>query len=240
MVEKLNNIKNSVTSGISKAVTITKSSAIKAKTCIKKVSSVSKKIVITLAIAFMFVGGFATLQLISGFISPQADAKEPDPIVITETFVEGELKTIGKLNTTDYNYALDKEINEPLKLFDKIEVPGTTKSLKVKFTGVVKAGYMIEELHFATVGDTVIFSIPSKPHIENYLTGQTAMIEEDVWLNPIESTDYQILADGVKASGLTNAEADGIYEQAEQDIKDFLTEHFKELGCKVKFMTSYI
>ena len=240
MNEKLNNIKNSITSGIGATVNFTRNSVSKTKIGVKKIGSFTKKFVITLAIVFMAIGGFATVQLFSGMITPQANAKEPEPIVITETFVEGELKTIGKLNTTDYNYALDKEINEPLKLFDKIEVPGTTKSLKVKFTGVVKACYMIEELHFATVGDTVIFSIPSKPHIENYLTGQTAMIEEDVWLNPIESTDYQILADGVMTSGLTNAEADGIYEQAEQDIKEFLTAHFEELGYKVKFTTSYI
>ena len=236
MNEKFNNIKNLVTSGIDSS----KNYVLNAKSGIKKIFSLYRKVAFTVAIALVFVGGFATLQTISGMITPYVQAKEPEPIVITETFVEGELKTIGKLNTTDYNYTLDKEINEPLKLFDKVKVPGTTKSLKVKFTGVVKAGYMIEELRFATVGDTVIFSIPSKPHIENYLTGQTAMIEEDVWLNPIESTDYQILADGVMASGLINAEADGIYEQAEQDVKNFLTAYFEDLGYNVKFTTNNI
>ena len=236
MKEKFNNIKNSVTSGLSTAVNFTRNSASKAIFGVRKISSFTKKFVIALAFIFIGIGSFATLQLFGGILAPQAEAKQPDPIVITETFVEGELKTIGKLNTTDYDYALDKEINEPLKLFDKVALPGTTKSLKVKFTGVVKAGYLIEDLHFATVGDTVIFSLPSKPHIENYLTGQTPMVEEDIWLNPIESTDYQILADGVMASGLTNAEADGIYERAEQDVKDFLTAHFKELGYKVKFV----
>ena len=240
MNNNFNNLKNIIVRSCQATIDFTKESFLKAKNGAKKVSSLTRKLVFIFAIIFVAIGIFATSQQFDNFIFPKVEAKEPETIVITETFVEGQLKTIGKFNPTDYEYALDKEINEPLKLFNKVDVPFTTKSLKVKFTGVVKASYKLEDLKYATVVDTVIFTIPSKPDIENFLTGQEAMIEEYVWLNPIESSDYEILADGVMADGLANAEAEGIYEKAEQDIKDLLTEHFAKLGFKVKFTKSYM
>jgi hypothetical protein len=199
----------------------------------KKVKTYSKLIVIGIIATLVSIGIFA-ISTIAKEPEP-TPPPTPEPIVITETFVEGELKTIGKFNTTDYTYTIDEEINEPLKLFEKIKLPGTRKSLKVRFTGVVKAGYVYKDLKYTTIGDTVIFSLPNKPHIENYLTGQTAMIEESVWLNPIDSDDYKLLSNNVLNKGLSAAEEDNLYIQAEEDMKSFLTDHFEKLGYKVKF-----
>lgn len=204
----------------------------------KKIKIYSKLIGFGISATLITVGIFAITTIAK---EPEpVPAPTPEPIIITETFVDGELKTIGKFNTTDYTYAIDEEINEPLKLFEKIEVPGTRKSLKVMFTGVVKSGYVYEDLKYTTVGDTVIFSLPNKPHIENYLTGQTAMIEESVWLNPIDSEDYKLLSNNVLKKGLTEAMNDNLYEQTEEDMKTFLTKHFEKLGFKVKFTEHFI
>ena len=235
MKKQINDIKQSMISTGQTVVNLTKKSFTNTKSGFKMVCYGIKRIFLSLIIVLVAIGGFSTLQLFNDMM-PKAEAKEPEPVVITETFVESELKTIGKFNTTDYNYTLDKEINEPLKLFEAIKIPGTTKSLKVRFTGTVKVGYLFDDLHFVTVGDTVIFSIPNKPHIENFITGQLALIEDGGWLNPIESSDYKTLSENVKISGLLNAEKNGIYDRAEQDMKDFLTAHFEELGYKVKFI----
>lgn len=204
----------------------------KCKDQTKKIKIYSKLICFGIIVTLVVVGILA----IKSSITPEpTPTPTTEPTVITETFVKGELKTIGKFNTTDYTYSIEEQINEPLKLFEKIEVPGTTKSLKVMFTGVVKAGYKFEDLKYTTVGDTVIFSLPNKPDIENYLTGQTAMIEESVWLNPIESEDYKLLSSNVLEKGLSEAKESKLYEQAEEDMKNFLTKHFEKLGYKVKF-----
>lgn len=188
-----------------------------------------KFILVILALNFIFT------QVAQAKENRKSSSEEKQQtIVITREFVEGELKNIGKLNTTDYSYTIRDGFAVPINFLGK-DWHGTEKVLEMEFDGIVKVGYLLEELNYKTIGDTVIFTIP-EPHVENYVINRTITTEEEKFYNKVCSEDYETLENGVADSGLQAAIANGVLYEAENSIKSFLTNHFNKLGYNVEFM----
>lgn len=188
-----------------------------------------KFILVVLALNFIFTQIAQAKE-----IHKNASEEKQQTIVITKEFVEGELRNIGKLNTTDYSYTIRNGFAVPINFAGK-DWRGTEKVLEMEFDGIVKVGYLLEELNYKTIGDTVIFTIP-EPHVENYVINRTITAEEEKFYNKVCPEDYEALENGVADSGLQAAVANGVFYEAENSIKDFLTNHFNTLGYNVEFI----
>ena len=154
--------------------------------------------------------------------------------VISEYFVAEELRNIGELYTAEYTYTDERSHSEYRKAFN-CNIPLTEKSLCVLYSGEVKVGYNIADMKYTTIGNVILFSIP-EPIVENHINKEVVKDEENNIFNPINADDYAKLRDGVLEIGLNKAITKGTYETAETNLKSFLTIHFEEFGCSVKFI----
>lgn len=123
------------------------------------------------------------------------------------------VRTKGE-NATDTRYFLDN-----------IAVPGTTNTITIECSGVVKVGYEVEDIEIKVDNDSlkIYISLPEAQVLDNYVIWDTVRCqEENNILNPIDFEQYQDIISEIETEGLALAEADGIYEDAEANMETII------------------
>ena len=89
--------------------------------------------------------------------------------------------------------------------FDNIKILGTTNSIEIKASGVVKVGYDMSKMN------------------DNYVIWDTVTCSEsNNILNPIEFSQYEEIVDEIERMGLEDVESKGIYDKASENIKNII------------------
>ena len=207
--------------------------------------------VITVAAVIFGAGYFVGKQSIEpeGVIANRVNKKsfdlklpgEVEKQVVTVEEVEAKLMEMAELTTYCYEYTDVANANKPRYLFNntKIKVPGATNSIEITASGVVKVGYDMDEIVVEVDDDKISITLPKAKLNDNYIIWDTvSYLESNNILNPIKFSQYEELVDKIEKKGLERAEAEGIYQKAEENVEQimdgFLAE-FKDYEIEYKY-----
>lgn len=150
--------------------------------------------------------------------------------VVTVEEVKLELVEIGQFSTYSGEYTTTESAEYTRYFMDDIAVPGTTNTINLECKGIVKVGYDVEDISITVDNESqkIYISLPTPKVLDNYVIWDTVICqEENNILNPIDFEQYQTLINEIEEAGLALVEADGIYEDAEENmmtiIRSFLS-----------------
>lgn len=144
---------------------------------------------------------------------------EVEKRVITVEDVESKLDEISELSTYAGNYTVTLGKDATRHIFDKIALPGTTNSIEITCSGVVKVGYDMSKIKVKVDDDKIYISIPEAKLNDNYVIWDSIECKEaNNILNPIEFSQYEEIIKEIEEKGLADVESQGIYDLAEQNL----------------------
>lgn len=194
--------------------------------------TVSSTIAVFLVIALVFGVGFFTgkyygnkAEVVEGPQAEDFDLELPGEVekrVVTIDEIQMQLMEIGELSTYSGEYSVNKSADFTRYLLDDIAIPGTTNTIRIECQGIVKVGYDIEKItpQIDNVSQKIYIALPEAEILDNYVIWDTVKCSENNTIfNPIDFAQYQTLIAEIESQGLSQAEADGIYDQAEDQIK---------------------
>ena len=150
---------------------------------------------------------------------------ETETRTLTIGEVNSKLLKIGELATCSAEYSVS-ETEEVRNILDNIKIPGTKNSISIKCTGIVKVGYDINKLSptVDNVSKKIYIAIPSAQLLDNHIYWDSIeCTEKNSILNPINFSQYQGLVENIQQTGLKQAEENGIYTAAEDNLKNIIT-----------------
>jgi len=160
------------------------------------------------------------------------DLKLPGEVekrVVTVEEVEAKLTEMAELTTYSGDYTVTLGKDQSRYLLDNIKVWGTTNSIKITASGVVKVGYDMKDIKVKVGDDKIYISIPKAKLNDNYVIWDTvSCTETNSILNPIEFSQYQGIIDDIEKMGLEEVESQGIYESAEENLKTIMNGFMSE------------
>lgn len=145
---------------------------------------------------------------------------EVEKRVVTVDEVKSKIKEMSELTTYSGEYTVTLGKDETRYFLDNIKVLGTTNSIEITASGIVKIGYDMNQI-IVKVDDTKIYiSLPELQINDNYVIWDTVKCSEaNNIFNPIEFAQYQEIVDEIENKGLEDVEKQGIYQNAEENIK---------------------
>lgn len=155
----------------------------------------------------------------------QFDLRLPDEVekrIVTKDEVEAKLIEIDQLATYMGEYTATRSAEYTRHILDNIPVPGTTNSITLDCTGVVKVGYSVSDIVPTVDNDSqkIYIALPAPTVMDNYVIWDSVKYAEtNNILNPIDFAQYQALIQEIEEEGLAKAEEKGIYRDAEENIK---------------------
>jgi len=205
-----------------------------------KAISSTLAVLLTLAIVFgagYFVGSIPDEE--AEVVEPVAPVEEEFDLelpaevekrIVTVEEIEVVLVDISQFSTYCGEYTATKSADYTRYFLDNIAVPGTTNTIMIECSGVVKVGYEVEDIEIKVDNDSykIYISLPEAQVLDNYVIWDTVRCkEENNILNPIDFEQYQGIISEIETEGLALSEADGIYKDAEANmeiiIRNFLS-----------------
>lgn len=148
--------------------------------------------------------------------------REVEKRVVTVEEVSGRLVEISQFSTYSEEYNVSKSADYTRYLLNDIPVPGTTNTVAINCSGIVKVGYDVSSITPTVDNEsrTIYISLPTPAVLDNYVIWDSVnCTEANNILNPIDFSQYQTMIAEIEDMGLAQAESDGIYKAAEDNIK---------------------
>lgn len=166
---------------------------------------------------------------------------EVEKMVVTVDEVEAKILEIGELTSCEGEYIVTKGEDFTRHVLDNIPIPGTTNHIELTCSGVVKAGYDLNEITVRVdeTSKTIYVSLPEAQINSNQLMWDESMVceEENNFLNPIEFEQYQTLIAEIKEEGLKQAKDNGLFDTVKENAEKLITNF---LGCFVDYQVSFL
>lgn len=205
----------------------------------RKVFNVIRDLVAVLIVAALIFGiGYYVGQnndkqeVVENEVEKSIDIELPGEVekrVVTKEEVSTKLVEIDELSTYAGEYTVTLGKDETRYLLDDIPVLGTTNSIEITCNGIVKIGYDMSSINVKVDDDKIYISLPEPKLISNYVIWDSIEYsEKNCILNPIEFSQYQELVSEIESKGLEDAESQGIYQSAEQNLKKVIEAFLSE------------
>ena len=188
-------------------------------------------LLIAILLAVGFGGGYAyrqymleqSAEVVDNSVDPGLSLPgEAEKRIVTIDEVEAKLVEIDQLATYMGEYTATKSAEYSRHILDDIPVPGTTNSIAIDCTGVVKVGYTVSDI-VPTVdneSEKIYTALPTPDVLDNYVIWDSVQYaESNNILNPIDFAQYQTLIQEIEKEGLAKAEEEGLYQAAEENVK---------------------
>lgn len=157
--------------------------------------------------------------------SKNFDLKLPGEVekrIITKNEVEAKLIEIGQLATYSGEYTIEKSAENARYLGNNLRILGTTNSIAIDCTGVVKVGYNVSDIVPTVDNESqkIYIALPEPAVLDNYVIWDSVKYAEtNNILNPIDFEQYRVLIQECEEDGLAKVEGEGIYKAAEENVK---------------------
>lgn len=137
------------------------------------------------------------------------------------------VKEIGELATVEYRYTNVGTLDASKKLFKtNFDLPGTKKTVVMTMDGVIKVGVDVNGIKISAneTSKTIIITLPKAKLLSNELDENSLQIFDETsgLFNPITLEDNSALRNEIKIKSEENAQANGVYELAEENAKNIL------------------
>jgi len=154
---------------------------------------------------------------------------EVEKRVVTVEDVESKLSEIAELSTYAGEYTVTLGKDATRYFLDDIPVFGTTNSIEITCSGIVKVGYDMNEIKVKVDDDKIYISFPEAKLNDNYVIWDTVECsEKNNILNPIEFAQYDEIVSEIETMGLADVESHGIYTKAEENLKKVINGFLSE------------
>ena len=164
---------------------------------------------------------------------------EAEKRIVTVEEIESKLVEMSNLSTYSSEYTVLKSADYTRYLLDDIPVPGTTNTITLECNGVVIVNYDVYEMvpTVDTESETIYIAIPEPSNITNNIDWDgVKVVEKNNILNPIEFEQYHTLINEAKELGLSQAESEGLYEAAEQNVRAIIQNYLSGFKYDIKFI----
>lgn len=165
--------------------------------------------------------------------------QESEERIITSYYVGEKLDAIGELATYSYEYEGGAICTNQRQLFG-INVPFTSNALTMTGDVLIKFGYDLSEVYYEvdTEHGLILFELPEPEILSDDPVSESIQCEEtNNILNPIESDDVVSCIEQVEADAIANAETNGIYDKAEEEMKSLIEHYVSDIpGYTVEFI----
>ena len=197
-------------------------------------------IAVVLVLAVTFGAGYGVAKntiepeevMVEKVVEKPVDLKLPGEVekrVVTVEEVESKLMEMAELTTYSGEYTVTYGKDEARYLLDNIKVIGTTNSIEITASGVVKVGYDMNEIVVKVDDDKIYIKLPEAKLNDNYVIWDTVSCSEsNNILNPIEFSQYEELVDEIEKMGLEDVESQGIYQSAAENVKKIMNGFLSE------------
>lgn len=197
-------------------------------------------IAVALVLAVVFGIGYYTAMktvepeavVVEKIVEKPIDIELPGEIekrVITVEEVESKLLEMAELTTYSGEYTVTLGKDETRYLLDDIKVFGTTNSIAITASGIVKVGYDMNEIVVKVDDDKIYIKLPEAQLNDNYVIWDTVTCSEsNNILNPIEFSQYQEIVDEIETMGLEDVKSQGIYKSTEENVKKIMNGFLSE------------
>jgi len=154
--------------------------------------------------------------------------KETEHVEIERVQIEEKLELISELATSSFEYTNQKTISNTRQILG-MDIPGTTNTVELIYTGVIKVGYEVADIECVADEEALqlIFTLPEPMVLDNYIILDTLQCnDKNNLFNPIGSDQIAQYFAEIQAEELEAAEARGIYDEAEEQLKSIITNYF--------------
>lgn len=174
-------------------------------------------LIILVLLAVVFIFGKDYIKLKAETIAPVLAEKK----TVTLAEVQHTLEPIGELCTYEYTFTGLDKITDTRQLLG-LNIPGTTHSIEIVYSGVIKAGYRVSELGIEVDNDrdVIYITLPSAEITDRYLDEDSLQYTENNNIfNPISGDEITDELAVILDAETRNAEAAGLYGLAEENAK---------------------
>ena len=153
---------------------------------------------------------------------------ETEKTIVTVDEVKSELAKINEISSYSGEYTVKKSVDNARYLIDDFPIPGTKNSITIECKGIVKVGYDITDITIDiddpnSDNPKIHIALPEPTVHDNYVIWDTVKCtESNTPLHPIEFSQYQELVSDIEEEGLVDVESKGIYDKAEEHIKEII------------------
>lgn len=206
----------------------------------KTVKGVRDVIAVLLVLAVVFGAGYYTAMktvepeevVVEKIVEKPVDIELPGEVekrVVTVEEVESKLMEMAELSTYSGEYTVTLGKDETRYLLDNIKVWGTTNSIEITASGIVKVGYDMNDIVVKVDDDRIYIKLPEAQLNDNYVIWDTVTCSEsNNILNPIEFSQYQEIVDEIEEMGLADVKSKGIYQNASENVKKIMNGFLSE------------
>ena len=206
----------------------------------KILKGVRDVIAVVLVLVVVFGAGYYTAMkivepeevVVEKIVEKPVDIELPGEVekrVVTVEEVESKLMEMAELSTYSGEYTVTLGKDETRYLLDNIKVWGTTNSIEITASGIVKVGYDMNDIVVKVDDDKIYIKLPEAQLNDNYVIWDTVTCSEsNNILNPIEFSQYQEIVDEIEEMGLADVESKGIYQNASENVKKIMNGFLSE------------
>ena len=156
--------------------------------------------------------------------SPAQIAEEK--VEITEEQVREQLVAVSDLVTYSFEFENTSEVKNTRQVFG-FDVPFTTNSVTIRYSGVIKAGFDISDVKISVDNDydKIYVTLPEVRITDKYLyEDKLEYSEKNNIFNPISPDKISECLEDILNTELSRAESEGIYDKAEENAKNIITD----------------
>ncbi|MCC8046568.1 MAG: DUF4230 domain-containing protein [Clostridiales bacterium] len=198
----------------------------------RKILALAKKLLHGLAVLLVLVLVFEAGSFYNRFFGTDASAEavenddedfdlqlpgEVEKRVVTVDEIEGKLEQLNEWSTYSGNYQIIKSEDFTRYMLDDIAVPGTTNTVNIDCSVVVKVGFNADDINVQVDDESgrIYISMPDLAITDSYIIWDSVNCDEkNNILNPIDFDEYQSMFEEIEAEGVSKAEEEGIYDEA--------------------------
>ena len=165
---------------------------------------------------------------------------EVEKSIITVDEVDAKIIEIGELETCEGDYTVTRGKDFTRYFVDKIPIPGSTNHVELTCTGIVKAGYSLEDIAVRVDNESmkIYVALPQAKIMSNQLIWDSVVCnEQNSMLNPIDFEQYQTLISEIESEGLEEVQKKGFFDTVESNAKKLIGNF---LGCFADYTVEFI
>ena len=149
-----------------------------------------------------------------------------EKVEITDQEVMEKLVSVSDLVTYSFEFDNTTEVKNTRKVFG-YDVPFTTNTVTIKYSGIIKVGYDVSAMKSKVDNDNykIYVTLPEAKVTDKYLyEDKLQYSEKNNIFNPISSDKISECLEDILNTELQRAEAQGIYDKAEENAKNIITD----------------
>lgn len=150
--------------------------------------------------------------------------------VITDTALYTQLKNISELSVLEYNYSKVGKFENSLSL-NGWDIPLTTKSFLLTYSGQLKAGVNMEKATVSIKDNTILIELPQVEILSNIIDEKSIEVYDETHniFNQISINDYTKFASQQKSKVEDEAIENGILSEAATRVDHTITNMFQSI-----------